>query len=131
VQKVVATVFLTQHGFEGVETAFYTLERNLESLQNFESELKKIVEEEANKLHQEVMAGTPVLTGAARAGWKMDDKSVLGRIEFKIWNDVPYVIYIEYGHGSYPPQGMLRLNLARRQNILQHRIRRRLKELAH
>lgn len=109
---------------------FETLQGYINVLKNGEEQFAQIVEEEANILFIDVVNDTPVDTGKAKAGWKFDNRSVPGRIEFTVWNDVPYVVYLEYGWSQQAPQGMLRLNLRHRRKVLQDRIRRRLARLA-
>lgn len=95
-----------------------------------EEDFKKIVEEEANKLWAAVANDTPIDTGLARASWKLSNTSVPGRVEFVLSNDVPYIVYLEYGWSKQAPKGMLRINLRRYRKNLQDRIRRRLAKLA-
>ncbi len=57
-----------------------------------------------------VRARTPIDTGNARSGWF---RSPPGLSEFGteqvIWNDVPYIVALEYGHSKQAPEGMARI----------------------
>ena len=92
-----------------------------------------------------IIKGTPVDSGRARMNWQPDinsfadgeiqaeDKSgliTIGKVTstttrlkagstFTISNNLPYIEELEYGHSKQSPQGMVRLNLLRFNQILQ------------
>ena len=57
-----------------------------------------------------VRSRTPILTGTARAGWNRfpEGLSEAGTQQW-IFNDVPYILKLEYGSSRQAPQGMARL----------------------
>lgn len=59
---------------------------------------------------------TPVLTGRLQSEWRT---SRSGR-EGKIYNDVPYGVYVEYGSARRAPRGMM----ARSVGQIEHRLER-------
>lgn len=61
---------------------------------------------------------TPVDTGRARGGWRFARD---GRYTMRVFNNVHYIIYLEYGHSQQAPHGMVRLTAAHLQRILARR----------
>jgi hypothetical protein len=49
---------------------------------------------------------TPVDTGRARAGWRYED---LSDNQKRIYNQVEYIIFLEFGHSRQAPLGMVRI----------------------
>jgi hypothetical protein len=55
---------------------------------------------------------TPVDTGRARAGWQGEhDRQDQHKATFTISNNVPYIIFLEYGHSKQAPSGMVRITM--------------------
>lgn len=91
------------------------------------------------KLFNAVILDTPVLTGRARANWRVqigdpqlqvidrEDKSGMvairevdaevqksdGDVTVTLANNLPYIQALEYGHSQKAPEGMVRKNVAR------------------
>lgn len=63
-----------------------------------------------------VRARTPILTGIARSGW---DRFPPGLSQFgttqHIFNEVPYIVKLEYGSSRQAPEGMARITAAESQ----------------
>lgn len=66
-----------------------------------------------------VRARTPIKTGRARAGWERfpPDLSEIGTTQW-IYNDVPYIVPLEYGHSKQAPAGMARITAAESQQAM-------------
>lgn len=71
----------------------------------------QIVSELSQELLEKIKDRTPVDTGKAQAGWKLDDNV--------IYNDVEYIEYLENGTPKMAPVGMVRLALEEADDILQ------------
>lgn len=91
-----------------------------------------------------IIQSTPVLTGHARANWQvsgatpasgmvstndtsgaatiskvtMDISSSLDFSQFTLTNNLPYITKLEYGSSAQAPHGMVRINVARFEQIL-------------
>lgn len=64
---------------------------------------------------------TPVDVGFARAGWRIKvEKWTKDWIVVDMWNEVHYIIFLEYGWSKQAPMGMMRVTLEE----MAHRIRR-------
>ena len=63
-----------------------------------------------------VRARTPIDTGNARAGWERfpPGTSEPGTQQW-IFNNVPYIVVLEYGHSRQAPNGMARITAAESQ----------------
>lgn len=63
-----------------------------------------------------VRARTPILTGKARSGWMRQPPglSAFGTQQV-VFNDVPYIVKLEYGHSQQAPNGMARITAAESQ----------------
>lgn len=63
-----------------------------------------------------VRARTPILTGTARAGWLRfpEGTSAPGTTQW-IYNNVPYILKLEYGSSRQAPEGMARITAAESQ----------------
>jgi len=59
-------------------------------------------------LHGRIVERTPVDTGRAKAGWSIDVRPD----STWIYNNVEYIVPLEYGHSKQAPQGMVRLSIA-------------------
>ena len=53
-------------------------------------------------------ANTPVKTGMARRGWKIWTIQSKTSLTGAVYNDVPYIVFLEYGTKNMPPRAMLR-----------------------
>lgn len=63
-----------------------------------------------------VRGRTPIKTGTARAGWERfpPGLSALGVTQW-VYNDVPYIVLLEYGSSRQAPGGMARITAAESQ----------------
>lgn len=63
-----------------------------------------------------VRARTPIDTGMARAGWERfpPGPSEPGTAQW-VFNNVPYIVALEYGHSRQAPEGMARITAAEMQ----------------
>ncbi len=59
-------------------------------------------------LHGRIVERTPVDTGRAKAGWALDVRPEMTII----YNNVEYIVPLEYGHSKQAPQGMVRVSIA-------------------
>jgi len=86
----------------------------------FLEKAKRFAPDEADKVlravglvaNTRIAQRTPVDTGRARGGWQMEHtrpSSNVGRVT--ISNQVPYIIYLEYGSSQKAPQGMVRITM--------------------
>lgn len=97
------------------------------------------------KLFSAVILSSPVDTGRFRANWQVSGSSpasgtvdgfadptakvatyVNGQkqsLEFTLANNLPYAYALEYGYSKQAPQGMVRINVARFQQILDEQAR--------
>lgn len=62
----------------------------------------------------QVQARTPVRTGRARAGWRINQGK--DQFETTISNGVSYIVELEYGKSRQAPFGMVRVSLAETRN---------------
>lgn len=74
-------------------------------LDKYPAEVGAVVWEEVRQL-------TPVDTGYAKSRWKFTPTEVLGAPNI-ITNDAPYIIYLENGHSSQAPNGMVKVAMAK------------------
>lgn len=79
----------------------------------------RIVEETSKEVKRDAASLTPVRTGRARAGWRVQARKETARI----WNNVPYVRYLEYGTRRMRPRRMLRTAMAKGEVRLEQRLR--------
>lgn len=100
----------------------------------------KIVKKTAFDGHKNIVKGTPVDTGRARANWQIDlngtNESTIESLsapdderdqlsQFKlgdtihIFNNVEYILALEWGHSDQQPSGWVRSEKIRMQNKLQ------------
>lgn len=63
-----------------------------------------------------VRSRTPIKTGTARAGWERfpEGMSILGTTQY-VFNNVDYIVLLEYGHSQQAPEGMARITAAESQ----------------
>lgn len=63
-----------------------------------------------------VRGRTPILTGTARSGWDRTPPglSMFGTTQ-EIFNEVPYIVKLEYGSSKQAPEGMARITAAESQ----------------
>jgi hypothetical protein len=63
-----------------------------------------------------VRGRTPIDTGNARSGWERfpPGLSEIGTTQW-VYNDVPYIVALEYGHSRQAPNGMARITAAESQ----------------
>lgn len=79
---------------------------------------EKIIQLAAEQLKDVIQTDTPVLTGRARAGWKIEwVRGVL-----RVFNSVPYIRRLEYGWSKQAPAGMVRVNLKRFSQFLREAV---------
>lgn len=64
-----------------------------------------------------VRSRTPILTGTARAGWERfpPGPSEFGTTQW-VFNDVEYILKLEYGSSRQAPEGMARITAAESQD---------------
>lgn len=60
-------------------------------------------EELCEKVYDEIVSATPVDTGTCQSGWSIE----MNGNSCKIVNPVPYTSYLEDGHSSQAPHGMV------------------------
>ena len=75
---------------------------------------KKIIKTIAFGIYRDIVEKTPVDTGTARRGWKIDPFNQ--GFGYKIYNPVEYIIYLEYGVKGHP----LSSNPQKRKNSLRY-----------
>lgn len=64
------------------------------------------------KIFAAIQKRTPVDTGHARSGWKLEQvEATETSLRFRIVNSVGYVIYLEFGWSDQAPAGMVRVTL--------------------
>jgi hypothetical protein len=108
-----------------------------------DSESGIAVEEAALKTWDEAVRKTPVQTGRARAGWHLSSRAGRdrppvyedvsgndpryrperprvsgGERELHLYNNVEYILFLEFGSSRQAPQGILRSALMRRRREL-------------
>jgi hypothetical protein len=88
-----------------------------------QDDIYRIVEEIAVDTYRRIQEDTPVATGKAQAGWELENMSRPGKIDFVFLNDVPYIVWLEYGHSDQAPRGMLRINLQKAKVRVKNRTR--------
>lgn len=69
-----------------------------------EDDFEKTIEDVVEEIRDDAAAFTPVRTGRARDGWEIDK---INDETYKVFNDVPYVIYLEHGTRYMRPFNML------------------------
>ena len=84
----------------------------------------EIINEIAEDTFNRIVADTPVDTGRAAGGWDMTNLTRPGVVEFVYKNDVPYIVYLEFGSSQQAPKGMLRINLQKARERVRARIAR-------
>ena len=69
--------------------------KNINNIQgNFQGDLQKLVEKHGGILLRNTKLKSPVDTGQLRRSWQLEK----GDLYIKIFNNVSYSIFIEYGH---------------------------------
>ena len=72
----------------------------------------------------EIVYKTPIDQGVAVAGWaispQLRGKKGYGRVGFRIKNPVSYVVFLEYGHSSQAPEGMVGTTFVQAKYELRH-----------
>lgn len=71
-----------------------------EAWEVFQQDLQEAERDIMNDVLEELKSKTPVNTGTARDGWKLDSDT-------EISNDVEYIGYLEMGTINNPPIGMV------------------------
>ena len=78
---------------------------------NFQGDLQKLVEKHGGILLRNTKMKSPVDTGQLRRSWQLEK----GDLYIKIFNNVSYSIFIEYGHrtrgGGKPFEGVYMLKI--------------------
>jgi hypothetical protein len=70
-------------------------------------------EELVIRLFNSIKELTPVKTGTARAGWQLVISNRAGIIFAQIFNNVLYILFLEFGSSRQAPKGMVRISLDR------------------
>lgn len=65
----------------------------------------------AQTAFERIVERTPVDTGLAKASWVLDMDTSDGIVDVEIYNDVPYIIFLEYGSSDQAPHGMVEITL--------------------
>ena len=79
-----------------------------------------LVEAVANEVFVRIYNRTPVDTGYAQSRWQMS----IGKEDFVITNDAPYISYLEDGHSKQAPIGMVAVTLNEVPTIIDEESRR-------
>lgn len=74
------------------------------------ADIESVFRKEVGKTYTAVVNRTPVDTGMARSGWRLEIVSE-DPLVMRIVNAVPHTIYLEYGWSKQAPAGMLRVSL--------------------
>ena len=74
----------------------------------------KIVKKVCFDIYENIKDRTPVDTGRARGGWNITEYVSMTRI----FNNVEYIVVLEYGHSKQAPHGMVRITLREYQMYL-------------
>ena len=83
------------------------IEKAFTDIENYiKTEEKKEITQFSFEILKAVMMLTPVDTGRARAGWRYED---LSDNQKRIYNQVEYIIFLEFGHSRQAPLGMVRI----------------------
>jgi hypothetical protein len=77
-----------------------------------EDDIKELEQLLLEELYGRIVDKTPVLSGKARDGWKLD------AINSSITNDVEYIGYLETGTSTSAPVGMVATTLIETDNII-------------
>ena len=74
--------------------------------------VRAVFEKQVGALEEEIKMTTPKNTGTAQSGWRsalvQNSDTVMA---WEIFNAVYYIVYLEYGHSSQSPKGMVRVAL--------------------
>lgn len=84
-----------------------------------EKNADKVFKEATSTLYKRIVEMTPVDSGRAKNGWSLEFKWDTATII----NQVPYIIYLEYGHSKQAPHGMVRLNVQKWNKIIEQSAR--------
>lgn len=76
------------------------------------AQLDKYPAEVGAVVYEEIRQLTPVDTGYAKSRWRFQATEVLGAPNV-IYNDAPYIIYLENGHSKQAPRGMVKVAMAK------------------
>lgn len=77
-------------------------------MKDYRNNLERLHRDSVTDLDNQVISGTPIDQGRARAGWSAAAPPKIGKI-YKMTNNVEYIIPLEYGHSQQAPQGMVRV----------------------
>lgn len=84
-------------------------------LTDFIDDVKRYANDEIRRMTQtafeRILERTPVRTGRLKAGWALEYMLNEGVIESVIYNDVPYVIFVENGTYKMAPRHMVEQTL--------------------
>ncbi len=72
------------------------------------SRVDQVIKKVGFDLHSLIVERTPHDTGRAKAGWALDARPEMTII----YNNVEYIVPLEYGHSKQAPQGMVRVSIA-------------------
>lgn len=68
----------------------------------------------------EIVFHTPIETGYAASMWTITPRLGSKRASFIIANGVPYILYLEYGHSTQAPVGMVRVTFFKARTYLRY-----------
>ncbi len=74
------------------------------------ADVENVFRKEVGKTYRVIVDRTPVDTGMARSGWRLEVASD-NPLVMRIVNAVPYSLYLEYGWSKQAPAGMLRVSI--------------------
>ncbi len=88
------------------------MSRFTDQIERFQAKVQARANEAVRKvgldLHSRIVERTPVDTGRAKGGWSIDTRPEVTWI----YNNVEYIVPLEYGHSQQAPNGMVRLSIA-------------------
>jgi len=108
---------------------FGTLQKQLNAvygrLINRAVNFQSIFEKDMLDLFVNIKNATPVDTGRAKSGWRIATvKNEKFLVQYRITNNVEYIVFLEFGHSKQAPKGMVRINLDKFSTALKGRLKR-------
>lgn len=82
-----------------------------------DEEIKKLdglVDAVGKEVYTRIYNRTPVDTGYAQSRWRL----VVGQEDFAVTNDAEYISYLENGHSSQAPHGMVAITMNEMPSII-------------
>jgi len=87
-------------------------DRPLESwVDEIKEDLNKEIQRLAHAAFEKILERTPVNTGRLKAGWSLRMMEEQGIVSAVIQNNVPYVVFVEYGTPHTAPRAMVEMTL--------------------